>query len=126
VKPPAIAQGKSNRVAVPRVLVTIANHEPTAPTSRAYRSFAGHYRWCYEQALAEDPGYQGRTNEPPLAGHWVARIAYGDADRICALDVIDTDLPEKMSQCLQRMIPRIEGATETAGQLELVLGFSPR
>jgi hypothetical protein len=125
-KPPPEERDRATHVAAARVSVKVAHHQATSRAARAHRSFAGGYRWCYERALAIDEGVRSGSGDGALAGHWVARIAYGEADRVCAIDVIDTNLPSALSECLQGVVPRLQGVTGTAGQLELVLAFAPR
>jgi hypothetical protein len=125
-KPPAEERDRATHVAVPRVSVKVAHHQATSRAARAHRSFTAGYRWCYEQALARDDGVRSGSGNHALAGHWLARITYGEADRVCAIEVIDTSLPSALSECLQDVVPRLRGATGTPGQLELVLAFAPR
>lgn len=124
--PPPEERDRATHVAVPRVSVKVAHHEATSRAARAHRSFAAGYRWCYERALASDEGVRSGSGHGALAGHWAARITYGEAERVCAIDVIDTNLPSALSECLQGVVPRLRGVTGTAGQLELVLAFAPR
>jgi hypothetical protein len=87
-----------------------------------HRRWMGQYRKCYEAALGKDPALQGRRMAPPLQGDWVARIRQ-QGDRICSVDVLETTLPDEMSNCLRDAALRQPQAGPEDGQLEMVLVF---
>jgi hypothetical protein len=82
--------------------------------TRNYRQTFGRYRVCYEASLSKNP---------ELAGHWLARVTH--VEKVCSIQVIDTDLPPAMSECLTEAIKTHVNVPESIGQLELVLAFRP-
>jgi hypothetical protein len=94
--------------------IQIFGLDSSSSVYRSHRQNLGRYRVCHEAALSKDPDVQG---------HWVARFTQGPKGHVCFVEVLDTALPDEMSNCLRdKALLHREGDGE-AGQLELVLTF---
>jgi hypothetical protein len=105
----------------PRVALQVFGVGPTSEAYRAHRRSFGMYRLCYERALAKHVRGDSWGGAPE--GHWVAHVRQGPAGRIRSLLVMDTSLPDEMSDCLRdEMLYRARGSAEER-MLELAFTF---
>jgi hypothetical protein len=119
----AFAQSRPNRTSVnvyhpgvraPLIRIQVFDSESVPQVLRHYRQNFGRYRMCYEEALPKDPH---------LEGHWVVRVTLAPG-QVCAVEVIDTRLPEALSTCLREAL-LLQNTLDEAGRLELALTFHP-
>jgi hypothetical protein len=82
----------------------------------------GKYKLCYREALYKDLALSEAAGRPPLQGDWVARFTQR-ADRICAVDVLETSLPSEVSDCLRSSALQEGHAGAEEGQFEIALVF---
>jgi len=82
----------------------------------------GEYKLCYREALYKQLALPGAAGAPPLQGDWVARFTQ-HADRICAVEVVETSLPSEVSDCLRNSALQKTHAGPEEGQFEIVLVF---
>lgn len=90
---------------------------------RAYRQWWGHFKACYERSLANraETTRQGSVG-PRMVGYWVARVRQ-DRSRICAVEVVETTVTDKVSACLKSELLRLPENGGESGMLEVALTF---
>ncbi len=105
----------------PRLALQVFGVGPTSEAYRAHRRSFGMYRLCYERALAKHVRGDSWGGVPE--GHWVAHVEQASDGRILSLLVIDTSLPDEMSDCLRdEVFYRARGSAEER-TLELAFTF---
>jgi hypothetical protein len=108
-----------------RVSFRVANLDNTVRPAAAYRGYLAHFRWCYEVVLAKDPARRGLSDAKPIAGHLVARIAHAENGRVCSVQVVDTNMLEEVTDCVESKLFQMRSLLGGAGQLEVVFTFNP-
>jgi hypothetical protein len=96
---------------------------PASSVFRVQQSWTmGKYKLCYREALYKDLALSEAAGRPPLQGDWVARFTQR-ADRICAVEVLETSLPSELSGCLRNSALQEGHAGTEEGQFEIALVF---
>lgn len=104
-------------VVAPKIRIRFDDLMQKAEVIRAQRQVFGYHRLCYERHLRYDPTFEG---------FWVVRIAQSSSNEICALDVIASNLPAEMSDCLEERLGSLEDYGSASGTFEVAFTYWPK
>jgi hypothetical protein len=110
-------------LAAPKTELDVHGLGESSSIRRAYRQWVGRYRVCHEYALSQKSKSARSPQERNVEGYWVARVVHGRGGSVCAVEVLETTLPEEMSACVRRELfdqPPVGGEP---GRLEIVVTF---
>jgi hypothetical protein len=111
------------RLAAPRVELDVYGLNQSSNIRRAYRQWVGRYRVCHEHALARKAESAKSRQEGIVNGYWLARVVHGRGGRVCAVEVLETTLPDELSACVRREVLNQPQAGGDPGRLEIVITF---